>query len=299
MATCIQTTNLTKHYGKVVAVQDLCLEVRAGEILGLLGLNGAGKSTTLYMLSGLVLPTSGSISVFGRDLKRGFLEIAARIGVLPERPAFYGYLNARENLLLSARLAGREVNVDRVLDLVGLLKDGKRKVGGYSQGMRQRLGLAQALLTEPELLLLDEPATSLDPEGTMEIISLLQQLRDNMGVTIVFSSHMLHEVEELCDRVAIIHGGKLVACEETDALVSYDQSRVEVLIDAPESAAKRLATQDWVVSADARPGRVAVVLRDENTHTLTAFLVGSGYQIAGVLPRRRTLHDYFMKALKP
>lgn len=297
MPVCIQTTDLTKRYGATLAVDTLTLEVETGEVLGLLGPNGAGKSTTLYMLAGLVRPTSGSVSVFGKDLRRNLLEILSKTGVLVERPAFYDYLSARDNLLLCARLARQDVTVDRVLDRVGLLRSSGQKVGTFSTGMRQRLGLAQAILLEPGLLLLDEPATGLDPEATQQLMYLLRRLADEAKVTIVYSSHMLHEVEGLCDRVAIIDEGKLIACEKTDTLLSYDQSRVDVLVDAPEAAAKRLEAEEWVESAMVGPGRVAVTLREPNAQQLTAFLVTLGYRVTGVIPRRRTLQDYFLKVL--
>jgi len=297
MPACVQTENLTKCYGSVVAVAGLTLSVRDGEVFGLLGPNGAGKSTTLYTLCGLTAPTSGTVSVFGKELRTNFLEVAARIGVMVERPAFYNHLSAKRNLELLARLSRREVTVNRALDRVGLLDVGGRKVGALSHGMRQRLGLAQALLTEPDLLILDEPTSGMDVEGTQEILRLLRFLADEAKVTVIFSSHMLHEVETLCDRVAIMNRGRLIACEDTDTLLSYDTTQAEVLIDAPEAAAKRLAEQPWVVSVTVQPGRIRIKLDGASVHQLTAFLVGAGYRLSGVIPRRRTLQDYFIKVL--
>lgn len=171
------------------------------------------------------------------------------------------------------------------------------KAGDLSQGLRQRLGLAQAMLTEPELLVLDEPTLGLDVEATHEILTLLRHLADEAKVTILFSSHMLHEVEQLCDRVAILNQGKLVACERTDALLSYDQSRVEVLLDGEEKAAKRLSEQPWIVEVQAKPGRVLVHLREDNVNQLASFLVNAGFQVSGIIPKRRTLKDYFLKVM--
>jgi len=280
-----------------LAVDSLSLEVQAGEILGLLGPNGAGKSTTLYMLAGLVPPTSGTVSVFGKDLHKHFLCVIQRMGVLVGRPAFYDYMSARDNLALCARLAGQDVNIDRALDRVGMLHVGRTKAGKLSSGMRQRLGIAQALLMEPSLLILDEPANGLDPEATQETLRLLRQLADDSGVTIIFSSHMLHEVEGLCDRVAIINNGRLVTCERIEALLSYNQTRVELLLDAPEAAAKRLSEQPWVQCVEPQAGRIDVVLKEPNVHQLTAFLIGGGYRVTGVIPHRHTLQDYFRKVL--
>jgi ABC-2 type transport system ATP-binding protein len=221
------------------------------------------------------------------------------MGVFVERPAFYDFLSARRNLMLLAKLSRREITVDRVLDLVGLREVANRKVGAYSQGMRQRLGLAQALLTEPNLLILDEPTNGLDPEATQDILRLLRKLATESGVTILFSSHLLHEVESLCDRVAIINSGRLVSCERTDSLLSYDTSRVEVILDAPEAAAKRLSEFEWVEGVEVKPGRIDVQLRNGSVHQLNSFLVGAGYRISGVIPRRRTLQDYFLQMVKP
>ncbi len=297
MAVCISLNKVSKCYGSAVAVSGLTLEAKRGEVLGLLGPNGAGKSTTLHMLCGLVRPTSGAISIFGKDLRSGFVAIASRMGVLVERPAFHDYLSVRRNLLIQARLARHSVNVERLLNLVGMARLSHAKVRSLSQGQRQRLGLAQAMLTEPELLILDEPTSGLDVESTEEVLRMLRRLADDAGVTIVFSSHLMHEVEVLCDRVAILNEGDLIACEKTDDLLSFDLTRVEVLVDGVEGASKRLKDQPWVSSVSIKGGRLHVTLKEPNTHQLIHYLVTAGYQISGVLPRRRTLKDYFLKVM--
>jgi ABC-type multidrug transport system ATPase subunit len=298
MPTCIETSELSKCYGHVVAVGGLSLKIETGEVFGLLGPNGAGKSTTLYMLTGLVRPTTGSVTIFGKDLRRGFLDIAGRMGVLVERPSFYDHLTARANLLLLARLAGKRVTVDRALDRVGLLRTANQKVHTFSHGMRQRLGLAQALLTEPELLVLDEPTNGLDAESTRDTVKLLRLLAEQAKVTIVVSSNLLHEAEILCDRVAIMNRGRLLTCERTDKLLSYDLKQVEVIVEAPEAAAKRLMEQPWVEVVETNHGRLNVKLGDASIHQLTSFLISSGYVISGIVPQRRSLQDFFLKVLK-
>jgi ABC-2 type transport system ATP-binding protein len=221
------------------------------------------------------------------------------MGVVVERPTFYNYLSARDNLKLLARLSGRDVTVDRALDLVGLLRVSRQKVGAYSHGMRQRLALAQALLTEPELLVLDEPTNGLDVESAQEMLRLLRRLAKDAKVTVIFSSHVMNEVEALCDRVAIINRGRLVACDETESLLSYDLTQVDVLVEAPEAVTKKLNEQDWVEQAELEGGKIRVTLGDASVHQLTAFLVTGGYHVSGIIPRRRTLQEYFLKVLKP
>ncbi|HRK33183.1 MAG TPA: ABC transporter ATP-binding protein [Candidatus Hydrogenedentes bacterium] len=286
-----------KQYGAITAVGGLSLAINEGEVFGLLGPNGAGKSTTLYMLCGLVTPTSGSVTLFGRDLHDNFIPVISRVGILTERPAFYNHLSIRRNMQLLAMLGHKDVNIDRALDRVGLLNVAQRRVGTLSHGMRQRLGLAQALLSEPELVILDEPTAGLDPESTQEILQLLRFLADEAKVTVIFSSHQLQEVEYLCDRVGVINQGKLVACEEVENLLSYDPSQVDVLVDSLESASKRLAEQSWVKSVENAKGRLRVHLNGGTVHQLTAFLVSSGYKVSGIMPRQRTLQEYFLKVL--
>ena len=280
-----------------MALGGLSVEIATGEVFGLLGPNGAGKTTALLMLAGLVRPTDGAITIFGHDLRGRFLDVAPRMGVLVDHPAFYDHLTARQNLAILAKLSGKDVNLDRALDRVGLLRVAATRAGRLSRGMRQRLGLAQALLSEPELLLLDEPTNGLDPEASQEVLQLLRRLATEGGVTIVLSSHLLHEVEGLCSRVAILNEGRLLACEETDQLLSYDPTLVEVLIDSPEAAARRLSEEPWVQEVASGNGRIHVRLADGTVHQLTSFLVGAGYRLSGVIPHRRTLQDYFLKVL--
>lgn len=297
MPPCIQIKQLKKKYGPNVAVNDLTLDIEQGEVFGLLGPNGAGKSTTLYMLMNLVRPTSGEVMIFGKDIRTNFIDIASRMGVLVERPTFYEHLTVSKNMKLTARLARKEVTISRALDLAGLLHLSNERVSTLSHGIRQRLGLALAFLTEPELLILDEPTSGLDVEHTQEILRTLRHLADEANVTIVISSHMMHEVESLCDRVAIINQGNLLSCDNTDVLLSYDKALIEVHLDAPEAAAKRLNDEVWVKVAEAHQGKIIVHLAEPNPHLLITYLISNGYLISAVIPRRRTLQEYFLKVL--
>jgi ABC-2 type transport system ATP-binding protein len=298
MPPVIHIEKLTKVYGHLTAVDGLTLKVQRGEVFGLLGPNGAGKSTTLYMLTGMVRPTGGSVSIFGKDLRKHFLEIAGRIGVMFDRPAFFDYLSVRRNLLILSQLARRSVTIDRALDMVGLLDSASKPVATLSLGMRQRLALAQALLLDPDLLILDEPTTGLDAEATQDVLALLRRLAVDAKVTILLSSHMLHDVEALCDRVAVMNHGRLLACDKTENLLAYDESIVEVVTDTGDAAAKRLRQEEWVAAVEVKPGRLVVRLRTGSAHHLNSYLVGAGYRVSALLPRRRTLHEYFLDVLK-
>ncbi|MEM1716019.1 MAG: ABC transporter ATP-binding protein [Candidatus Bathyarchaeia archaeon] len=214
----IETKNLTKIYrseGKIVkALDNVNLTVERGRIFGLLGPNGAGKTTLMMTLIGLVMPTSGSARVLGFDIIKNSVEIRKRVGVLPEGADFYDHLTAKQNLLYIAALNGinkaeREERVEKVLKIVGLEDAKDRKVGGFSRGMKQRLGIAQALLKDPELLMFDEPTAGLDPEAARTFKNLVLKLRDE-GKTIVLSTHLLFEVGPLCDDIAIINRGRIV-----------------------------------------------------------------------------------------
>jgi ABC-2 type transport system ATP-binding protein len=219
----IETRNLTKKYNGQTAVGDLSVTVREGEIFGFLGPNGAGKTTTLLMLLGLTRPSSGAATVCGLDPVREAREVKRRVGYLPENVGFYGDLDAVESLDYVANLNGipREDIPDRieeVLDLVGLKEDVRKKVGAFSRGMRQRLGVAEVLIKEPEVLFLDEPTLGLDPDGALRLIDLIAQLNREREITVLLSSHHLHQVQKICHRVGIMINGKMVAAGSIESL---------------------------------------------------------------------------------
>ncbi|MER3418954.1 MAG: hypothetical protein C4343_07715, partial [Chloroflexota bacterium] len=212
----IRTRNLTKRYGDLFAVDRLTFEVRAGEIYGLLGPNGAGKTTTILMLLGLSEPTAGEARVVGLDPTRHPLEVKRRVGYLPDNAGFYGALSGRANLRYTANLNGltgpeAERRIDEVLEQVGLSADADRRVETYSRGMRQRLRIADALVKDPEILILDEPTIAIDPQGVAEILALIRRLVEERRLAILLSSHLLEQVQSVCDRVGIFVRGRLVA----------------------------------------------------------------------------------------
>jgi ABC-2 type transport system ATP-binding protein len=216
MSAVIRTQNLTKRYQSRNAVEDLNLEVLQGEIFGFLGPNGAGKTTTILMLLGLTEPSSGTVRVLDLDPTRSPLKIKQRVGYLPENVGFYTDLTARQNLRFVAELNGLrgrliEDRIAAALDRVGLADSGEMRVQAYSRGMRQRLGIAELLLKEPQLIILDEPTLGLDPDGIQGMIGLIRQLCDEQGLSVLLSSHLLHQVQRICDRVGILNRGRLVA----------------------------------------------------------------------------------------
>jgi len=212
----IEAEGLTKNYGTQIAVNSLALQIREGEVFGFLGPNGAGKTTTLLMFLGLTEPTSGKVRIVGFDPTREPLRVKEKVGYLPENVGFYEDMDARQNLRFIARLNHipdriSTKKIDELLDLVGLLEEVKKKVGTYSKGMRQRLGIAEVLIKEPKLIFLDEPTIGLDPDGTNRMLDLIHSLSREKNITIFLSSHLLDQVQRICDRVGIMIKGNLVA----------------------------------------------------------------------------------------
>ncbi|MGD9123865.1 MAG: ABC transporter ATP-binding protein [Desulfarculaceae bacterium] len=223
MATVIETQELTKVYGTQAAVDNLSLSVDSGEIFGFLGPNGAGKTTTLLMLLGLTEPTSGQAQVLGLDPVRDPLGVKRKVGYLPENMGFYGDLTARENLAYVARLnrfpeAEIAQRVETALETVGLTPEADKLAGAYSRGMRQRLGIAELMVKEPQLVFLDEPTLGLDPEGINRMLDLITSLSKERGITVLLSSHLLHQVQRICNRVGIMIQGRMVASGPIDQL---------------------------------------------------------------------------------
>ncbi len=240
----IRARALTKRYGDVLAVDHLNLDVRPGEVFGLLGPNGAGKTTTILMLLGLSEPTDGRAEVAGFDPTRTPLEVKRRVGYLPDEVGFYGGLTGRQNLRYTARLnrLDRRTTEERLTDLlaqVGLADVADRPVDTYSRGMRQRLGLADALVKDPSVVILDEPTTAIDPAGVTEVLALIRSIARDRGAAVLLSSHLLHQVQQVCDRVAIFVSGRIVAQGTMRRLaeqVAADTLQIEVGLEGPADA---------------------------------------------------------------
>jgi ABC-type multidrug transport system ATPase subunit len=299
----LRTRGLTKRFGSFTAVDHVDLEVAAGDRYGFLGPNGSGKTTTVRMLLGLVYATEGTIEVLGRPVPKQLREVLPRIGALVEGPAAYPHLSAAANLRVmdaAAPWAGapprgirrdRRRRVHEALETVGLAGVGRRPVKAFSLGMRQRLGIAGALLRRPDLLVLDEPTNGLDPQGIIEIRDLLTRLNEN-GTTVFLSSHMLAEVEALCTRVGIMDDGRLVAQESLDALRRPTGRVVVELDDAP--AAKAMF-DGQVRAAEGR----RLVVEGLPVAEVTRRLVGAGLAVHEVVAERRTLEDVVLSLTGP
>lgn len=265
----IETKNLTKKYGEFVAVDGLNLSVEQGEVYGLLGPNGAGKTTTILMLLGLTDRTRGDVSVLGFDPSRQTLKVKARVGYIPDMVGFYDELTARENLIYIAKLNGlpREEahrQIDKAIERVGLTKVADHSVGTFSRGMRQRLGVADVLIKNPQLIIMDEPTQGLDPEGAHSFLNTIRELSDE-GITILLSSHLLHQVQTVCDRVGLFSRGRIVlegTVEELAKSVLGRAYRILLEVDTASSA----ITQ----ALQAIPGVVDVQLVDNQIYHVEA-----------------------------
>ncbi len=305
-APVIEALGLTKRYGDRTAVRDLTFEVRPGEVFGLLGPNGAGKTTTVLMLLGLTEPTSGRARVVGVDPTRDPLEVKRRVGYLPDSVGFYDGLTGRSNLAYTARLnrIGGPVAAERIdglLEQVGLGAVADRRVETYSRGMRQRLGIADALVKDPRVLILDEPTVSLDPEGVAELLALIAAIAAERGIAILLSSHLLDQVQTVCHRVGIFYDGRLIAdgtVAELAARGGAPDDVVEIAVAGSRDPAAWLRSAPRVseVSVDpATPGRYLVRLTRGGAATLATALAGAGFAATHLRLREERLDAIYRR----
>ena len=292
----LQTEALTKRYRRHTVVDSLALSVERGDIYGFLGQNGAGKSTVIRMALGLVRPTRGRVLLFGHDMRRHPLSALGRVGAIVEAPAFYENFSGYTNLRMLAAMSGgaKRRQIETTLDLVGLLDRARDPVGTYSHGMRQRLGIAQALLPHPEFIILDEPTDGLDPQGIHGIRLLLPRLRDELGLTIMLSSHLLFEVERICNRVAIIDEGRLLYQGAIENLIT-EEKLIKITVEPLEEACQ-LLSRDPALSVS-RNGSNSLYVRMPAEHIprVNALLVANNICVLELSPQRATLEDVFMK----
>jgi len=301
----IETNNLTKSFNGFKAVDDLCLQVPQGSVYGFLGPNGAGKTTTIKMLTGLSKPTGGKVTIHGKEVRFGSLKNREDIGYLPDVPYFYDWMKPAEYLKFSGELFSIESKylnkrIEYLLDLVGL-KGVKKKIGGFSRGMKQRLGIAQALINEPKVILLDEPTSALDPIGRKEVMDIITQLTQT--VTVFFSTHILSDIERVCDRVVILHNGK---AQIEDSILNLRQkyTKPAIMLEVengimPEILIQTLKQQAWVES----------IFGDDELKIFVNNITAAQYEITGILKEKGiglkkfsilepTLEDIFLKVVK-
>jgi ABC-type multidrug transport system ATPase subunit len=291
----LETAGLGKRFGERWAVRDLNLVVRKGEVFGFLGPNGAGKSTTIRMILSLVRPSAGEVNLFGKPLRKSRSQVLARVGGMVERPDFYLYLSARRNLEIISALQGDRSrgDLDTVLDIVGLLPRAGDRVKTYSHGMKQRLGIAQALLGFPDFLVLDEPTSGLDPQGIKEVRDLIRGLSVDRGMTIFLSSHLLHEIEQTATSMAIINNGNLVVQGPVTELLSKGEAAVR-LEARPAPEAEALIRNFPLVTGVRRNGDlIEFAIPRESTGSLNRALVEAGIEVRALVPRR-SLEEYFL-----
>jgi ABC-2 type transport system ATP-binding protein len=295
----LHTEDLTKRFGARTAVNRLTIRVERGDIYGFLGPNGAGKSTTLRMLLGLVRPTSGTIKFPVRASSWEYLRARSRIGAIIETPAFYENFSGRRNLQLLASLSGGvpKKRVEEVLEIVDLRDRAKDPVKVYSLGMRQRLGIAQALLPTPELIILDEPTNGLDPQGIHETRNLIRRLRDEFRLTVLLSSHLLTEIEQLCNRVGIIHEGRLLYEGGPEALVA-PTSLYKVRVDNLSGAFDLLKRESGVTVSRNGTSFLRVEADAEHIATVNTLLVGNGIKVYELSPAQESLEEAFLLLTK-
>ena len=296
MASIIQVDNLSKQFKDIHAVDNLSFSVEEGDVYGFLGQNGAGKSTTIRMLLTLIKPTGGDISIFGKNLSTHRNEILRQVGAVIEKPDLYKYLSAYDNLAIFAKMSGMKPNkilLMEQLKMVGLEERATSKVKTFSQGMKQRLGIAVALVHNPKLIMLDEPTNGLDPQGIADMRNLILHLSREMGKTIVISSHLLAEIELVASRMLIIHKGKKIVEGNVAELLDPSKSLVQIKTADDAAAAEKLLQTRWAANIQHTAGHLQLKMNKEEVPQLITDLVSLQVQVLAVNPMH-SLEDYFL-----
>ncbi|WP_053368011.1 ABC transporter ATP-binding protein [Bacillus sp. FJAT-27245] len=295
MELVVRTERLSKRFGNEIAVRDLDMRIKKGEIYGFLGPNGAGKTTTIRMLLGLMKPTAGKIHIFEQDITRSRIQILKRVGSLVENPSYYPHLTAYENLEAIRKILGvPKSRIHEVLDIVRLTEAADKKVKGYSLGMKQRLGIATSLLNSPELLILDEPTNGLDPSGIIEIRNLIKRLPAEHGMTVLISSHLLSEVDQMATTVGIVSKGKMIFQDSIEAMRRHAKQKVYIKADQGEKAWRTLVSKG--INSDLKEGLISLSdLSDEKVALAIRILVQEDIAIYRVEEEKKSLEDIFLQ----
>jgi ABC-type multidrug transport system ATPase subunit len=295
----IEVKNLAKHYGKFKAVEEVTFDVYKGDVFGFLGPNGAGKSTTIRTILSLIKPTSGEISLFGKELSKNRNYILSKIGCIVEKPDFYLYLSAQKNLEIFGRVSGANItqnNIHQMLEFVGLKGREKDHVSGFSHGMKQRLGIAQTLLHNPELIILDEPTTGLDPQGIIDIRNLILQLRNEQNKTVVLSSHILSEIELIANRMVIINKGKTIVQGSVADLLNQNDVIVLFGVSNTQKAMQVLTQQLPQNNYTILDNKIQVAISNEKIPIINKLLCDNQIDVFSIESKRK-LEDYFLKLI--
>ena len=295
----LRTNGLSKKFGKRWAVKDLNIEVHRGDVFSFLGPNGAGKSTTIRMILTLLRPTAGSIEIFGMGLHKNRSAVLSQVSGIVEKPDFYLYLSAYENLKIlgSMTCKVRKNEIMEALDMVGLKSRAFEKVKTFSHGMKQRLGIAQTLLTKPELVILDEPTAGLDPQGMKEVRGLIKKLSKEKGMTIFLSSHLLSEVELVSTRMAVVNHGELVIQGSVSELLDKEPTEYSIQVSPLDSAFKLIGTLPWVEVLSLENDGIEVRVEPGHSSELNRLLVTNNIEVSSFYPHR-TLEEFFLKITK-
>ena len=292
----IEFVNLCKSYNGKKIIDNISFNVEEGDVFGFLGPNGSGKTTTIRMLVNLIYPNEGTIKINGYDLKSDFYKAIEKVGAIVETPRFYPYMSGRKNLQLMANLINNmpKGRVDEVLEIVGLSSRAKDKVKTYSLGMKQRLGIANALLNNPMLVILDEPTNGLDPQGMKEIRDLVCELASKKNITFFISTHLLHEVEQICNKVAILHHGKIVSQGRVDDLLNVNYEVVEICTSSVEKTLSAIKNLDYVKGAEKSKKGVMAQIEIGYSVELNRHLIVNDIDVEYLIPHSKSLESFFI-----
>jgi lantibiotic transport system ATP-binding protein len=292
----ITTSELTRRFGSIIAVNGIDLRVPLRSVYGFLGPNGSGKTTTIRMLLGLIRPDSGEVSLFGERLRSNRIALLRRVGALVESPSLYPHLTGRENLEVIRRLVGgRRQQIEEALRIVQMEDAGDRRVLGYSTGMRQRLGLAAALMSEPELLILDEPTNGLDPAGIQQFRDLIRRMPEQYGLTVLLSSHLLAEVEQVATHIGIVNQGSLRFQATLESLHAHMEKAVIIQVDQPDETRRLLGQAGWEVRSDGMDGLAVRTSDRSDVARINALIVQKGINVFRLHMEQPTLEDVFLE----
>jgi ABC-2 type transport system ATP-binding protein len=296
----VEVKNLVKNYGSFCAVKDVSFDVYQNDVFGFLGPNGAGKSTTIRTLLSLINPTSGTINLFGKSIIEDRNYILSKIGCIVEKPDFYKYLSAQKNLELFARISGKEIKkskINELIDFVGLTGREKDKVSGFSHGMKQRLGIAQTLLHDPELIILDEPTTGLDPQGIIDIRKLILQLKNEKNKTVIISSHILSEIELIANRMIIINNGKTIVQGQVSELLNSQEIIVLFKIDLIDKALSILKSSIFsACETTVEDSQLFIHTSIESISIINKLFCDNDIKVSSIEIKRK-LEDYFLRLI--